>query len=77
MRHLGDFGNVHLNSDGLVNITRTDYLANLVGQNSIIGRGLVVSYVFINFEIQISTGLNVSESKSQKQQVKKKTCFCV
>ncbi|KAL3882050.1 hypothetical protein ACJMK2_028425 [Sinanodonta woodiana] len=42
MRHLGDFGNVHLNSDGLVNITRTDLLANLVGPNSIIGHGLVL-----------------------------------
>ncbi|KAL3882048.1 hypothetical protein ACJMK2_028423 [Sinanodonta woodiana] len=42
MRHIGDFGNVYLDSDGLVNITTIDYLANLVGQHSILGRGLVL-----------------------------------
>ncbi|KAL3882051.1 hypothetical protein ACJMK2_028426 [Sinanodonta woodiana] len=42
MRHVGDFGNVHLNLFGQVNTLRTDYLANLVGNQSIIGRGLVL-----------------------------------
>ncbi|KAL3882053.1 hypothetical protein ACJMK2_028428 [Sinanodonta woodiana] len=42
MRHMGDFGNLRLNSRGDVDVTLTDYLANLSGNNGIIRRGLVL-----------------------------------
>ncbi|KAL3882054.1 hypothetical protein ACJMK2_028429 [Sinanodonta woodiana] len=43
LRHLGDFGNVlqSRRKSGTVVDTRYDYLANLVGPNSIVGRGVV------------------------------------
>ncbi|KAK3592037.1 hypothetical protein CHS0354_019292, partial [Potamilus streckersoni] len=42
LRHVGDFGNVRQNNLGNVAESRNEYLANLVGPNSIIGRGLVL-----------------------------------
>uniref|UniRef100_F6LQK4 Superoxide dismutase [Cu-Zn] n=1 Tax=Sinohyriopsis cumingii TaxID=165450 RepID=F6LQK4_SINCU len=42
MRHVGDFGNVRQYEAGHVAESRNEHLANLVGPNSIIGRGLVL-----------------------------------
>ncbi|KAL3882896.1 hypothetical protein ACJMK2_029198 [Sinanodonta woodiana] len=42
MRHVGDFGNVRKKEDGSVVETRIEHLANLLGPNSILDRGLVL-----------------------------------
>lgn len=42
VRHIGDLGNVEVNSTGIVDITFTDAIITLSGKFSIIGRGVVV-----------------------------------
>lgn len=42
VRHVGDLGNVIAEADGVAHIDMTDKLATLHGQNSIVGRSLVV-----------------------------------
>ncbi|PAV57129.1 hypothetical protein WR25_26152 isoform A [Diploscapter pachys] len=42
VRHVGDLGNVIAEADGVAHIDMTDKLATLYGQNSIVGRSLVV-----------------------------------
>eukprot|EP01116_Phalansterium_solitarium_P006151 TRINITY_DN18456_c0_g1_i1.p1 TRINITY_DN18456_c0_g1~~TRINITY_DN18456_c0_g1_i1.p1 ORF type:complete len:157 (-),score=32.31 TRINITY_DN18456_c0_g1_i1:367-837(-) len=41
-RHLGDFGNVTADADGIAKFTFTDRLAKLHGEHNIIGRTLVI-----------------------------------
>lgn len=41
-RHVGDLGNIYINSDGTANINIVDNLISLEGRYSIIGRSLVV-----------------------------------
>lgn len=42
MRHVGDLGNVAANSDGISKFEFTDKLVHLYGENSVIGRSMVV-----------------------------------
>lgn len=42
IRHVGDLGNIDVNSEGVANIDFTDHLIKLNGTNSIIGRSLVI-----------------------------------
>ncbi len=41
-RHAGDFGNVEADAQGVVTLEYTDRLAALSGENSILGRGVIV-----------------------------------
>uniref|UniRef100_A0A914UXJ2 Superoxide dismutase [Cu-Zn] n=1 Tax=Plectus sambesii TaxID=2011161 RepID=A0A914UXJ2_9BILA len=41
-RHVGDLGNVEAGSDGVAHIEMTDHLVQIHGENSVIGRSLVV-----------------------------------
>ncbi|EDW83652.2 uncharacterized protein Dwil_GK13564, partial [Drosophila willistoni] len=42
VRHVGDLGNVAVNSTGILNVTITDSVLSLTGKHIIIGRGVVV-----------------------------------
>ena len=46
---MGDFGNLHKDVNGGVSVFFTDNVAKLVGPNSIIGRGIVVSFFLFLF----------------------------
>jgi Cu-Zn family superoxide dismutase len=43
-RHVGDLGNIEANDDGVAKIDIRDSMLALDGENSIIGRGLVVHF---------------------------------
>ncbi|KAH8416049.1 hypothetical protein KR222_007222 [Zaprionus bogoriensis] len=42
VRHVGDLGNIEVNSSGIIDITYTDTVISLTGKRSIIGRGVVL-----------------------------------
>ena len=42
MRHIGDLGNVMADEIGVVNVDMTDTKAHLTGENSIMGRAIVI-----------------------------------
>ncbi|XP_068146299.1 extracellular superoxide dismutase [Cu-Zn] [Drosophila tropicalis] len=42
VRHVGDLGNVQVNSTGILDVTITDSVLSLTGKHTIIGRGVVV-----------------------------------
>ena len=51
-RHVGDFGNHYRNDKGYFGTIKTrhvDYLAKLYGEESIIGRGMVVNTISVIF----------------------------
>ncbi len=41
-RHVGDLGNIEANKDGKAHYEWTDHLISFAGQNSIIGRGIII-----------------------------------
>ena len=41
-RHVGDLGNVEADTSGKAHLELTDKMMTMVGENSIIGRGLIV-----------------------------------
>jgi len=49
MRHVGDFGNFDVRPDGSIETRHEDYLAQLSGPESIIGRGIVVRIIKLLF----------------------------
>ena len=41
-RHVGDLGNIEANEEGIATINKQDSVISLVGQNSIVGRSIVI-----------------------------------
>jgi Copper/zinc superoxide dismutase (SODC) len=78
--HVGDLGNVAVDSNGNVNVTITDNVISLVGSRSIIGKSFVVSifYLFVTLDdvfhgltfARINCGKIASNSRSDNNEDK-------
>ena len=49
VRHIGDLGNITAGDSGVAAVDIKDCMVQLTGENSVIGRTIVVSYYLIDF----------------------------
>eukprot|EP00241_Pyramimonas_parkeae_P021985 CAMPEP_0114286638 /NCGR_PEP_ID=MMETSP0059-20121206/5858_1 /TAXON_ID=36894 /ORGANISM="Pyramimonas parkeae, Strain CCMP726" /LENGTH=256 /DNA_ID=CAMNT_0001407679 /DNA_START=43 /DNA_END=813 /DNA_ORIENTATION=- len=55
-RHVGDLGNIKANMDGVVSVSFEDELAKLYGENSIVGKSIVIHADKDDFETELNDG---------------------